>query len=101
MHQQVNGKQFKNNSSDSNIPLVSYSVTVEFWIDYSIFYIMFGFDAVLLNILIIIAIINNKKLGTFFFILIASHCFGQSMFALSNIIVGLYHLAPTFNPNLF
>lgn len=89
-----------NNSSGPLISHVSYVVTTELWIQYVGFYIGLGLIATGLNMAVFLLIYNNKKLKTFFFVIIAGHSVSQVAMSFSFVILGIYRLLPAYIPDL-
>lgn len=88
------------NLNVSNATVSSYIVTTEMWIQYVVFYVFLGAVSVVENIQLIIIIIKDKKMRTFFYVILCGHCFGQILYALGQITVGLYRVLPVVEPNI-
>lgn len=87
-------------NQSTNVTTTPYIVTTEFWIMYVVFYIILGVLGIFENAIIIVLISLNKKLRTFFFVLIGGHCLGQIFYCTGNIVVGIYRLLPSSFPDI-
>lgn len=90
----VENSKMENNSS------YSFVLTTEQWLDYVIFFILFGIIGAIGNSLIFLMIIKDKKLHTFFYTLIAGHTFSRAIYSLEYVINGVHPIVANFYPNV-
>lgn len=84
---------FKMNNSSTflaNFPV--YSLTTEEWILYVIFFIIFGIFGTACNSLVLYLIVKDKKLYTFFYMMLAGHTLNRAVYCFEYIILGAQHL---------
>lgn len=83
-----------------NITNSSYAISIEMWILYSIFYITIGLLSLFVNIILVVTIILNKKLHTFFFVLLTGHSIGQILCSVQYILAACYRITAAYFPNI-
>lgn len=76
-------------------------LTLEYWIQYVVFYLIIGIPGIIGNFFVFILIVRHKKLHTFFFTLIAGHAMALALFSIELVIVGVFRICRFYMPELY
>lgn len=77
----------------STVPsLTLHTLTIELWIQYILFYVILGVFSSCGNIFLSVVIISDKRLHSFFYILLCGHTLSRGVYSLQVFAIGIYRV---------